>query len=213
MLDLDQNERGTKKLFGRETFGGHHRRTDGVVLFSWAFLIIPLLIKMENRKGPVFFRQTRIGKDGKPFTMYKFRSMVVNAEETLTELLPWNEASGALFKIKDDPPITKIGRILRKESLDELPQIWNVLKGDMSLVGPRPPLPNEYKKYRTYGQTTLARPARVHRAIASKRKRHYEFRKNGGIGFARHPAPIHSTRYQNHAENVLYILFESKGSY
>lgn len=126
------------------------------------FMLIPLfaaiyvLIKCENPRGPVFFSQTRVGKDGKTFKMYKFRTMVMNAEQLKEKLLHLNEVSGAMFKMKNDPRITRIGRILRKSSLDELPQLWNVIKGDMSLVGPRPPLPDEVASYSTHDMQRLA---------------------------------------------------------
>ncbi|AJO24452.1 sugar transferase [Heyndrickxia faecalis] len=122
----------------------------GLVCFSWLFLIVAVLIKLEDPKGPVFFKQVRTGKNGKEFYMYKFRSMVMNAEEKLKDLLELNEVSGAMFKMKEDPRVTKIGRFIRKTSIDELPQLWNVLMGDMSLVGPRPPLPREVKEYTEY---------------------------------------------------------------
>ena len=113
----------------------------GLIFLSPIFLVVALLIKYEDPKGGVFFKQMRVGKDGKEFYMYKFRSMVTDAEERLQDLLKYNEVSGAMFKIKEDPRITRIGKIIRKTSIDELPQLINVLKGDMSLVGPRPPLP------------------------------------------------------------------------
>ena len=100
--------------------------------------------------GPAFYSQERIGKNEKPFKMWKFRSMVVNADQMIDQLEDQNEIEGAMFKIKDDPRITKIGHTIRKYSLDELPQLWNVLKGDMSLVGPRPPLPMEVEDYTPY---------------------------------------------------------------
>jgi lipopolysaccharide/colanic/teichoic acid biosynthesis glycosyltransferase len=117
-----------------------------LALLSPVFAAIALLVKRDG--GPVFFRQTRIGWHGREFKMLKFRSMVVDAEAKLKDLLSRNEkASGITFKLKDDPRITSIGRILRKSSLDELPQFWNVLKGEMSLVGPRPPVPREVALY------------------------------------------------------------------
>ena len=117
-----------------------------LVFLSPVFLTLALLVKRDG--GPVFFRQTRIGLGGREFKMLKFRSMVVDAEARLKDLLARNEkASGVTFKMKDDPRITPIGRILRKSSLDELPQFWNVLRGDMSLVGPRPPVPREVALY------------------------------------------------------------------
>ncbi|WP_248927121.1 sugar transferase [Paenibacillus hamazuiensis] len=127
----------------------------GLLICLVLFLVIAVLIKLEDPKGTVFFRQVRIGKDGKPFYMYKFRSMVWNAEQLLQDLIAKNEIEGAMFKIKDDPRITKVGKILRVTSLDELPQLWNVLKGDMSLVGPRPPLPREVEQYTSYDKQRL----------------------------------------------------------
>jgi lipopolysaccharide/colanic/teichoic acid biosynthesis glycosyltransferase len=127
----------------------------GIILLLPLFIIVALLIKKEDSKGPVFFKQIRIGKDGKEFYMYKFRSMVSDAEEKLAELLQFNEIEGAMFKMKDDPRITKIGKFIRKTSIDELPQLWNVLKGDMSLVGPRPPLPREVFDYTDYDKQRL----------------------------------------------------------
>lgn len=110
------------------------------------FGLIALAIKLTSR-GPVFFRQTRSGLGGRTFGLYKFRSMVTNAEELRADLIELNEVSGPVFKIKRDPRITSIGHLLRRSSLDELPQLWNVLLGDMSLVGPRPPLPAETHEY------------------------------------------------------------------
>ena len=117
-----------------------------LVLLSPLFLITALAIKIDA-PGPVFYSQTRVGKWGKLFTMHKFRSMVVGADKMKDELLDQDEAGGVIFKIKRDPRITRVGRIIRKLSIDELPQIWNVLKGDMSLVGPRPPVPREVAQY------------------------------------------------------------------
>ena len=127
----------------------------GLILLSPLFLIVAILIKLEDPKGSIFFYQTRIGKDEKPFRMYKFRSMVSNAEDLLGNLLHQNEISGAMFKIRDDPRITKIGRFIRKTSIDELPQLWNVILGDMSLVGPRPALPREVEQYSSYDKLRL----------------------------------------------------------
>lgn len=127
----------------------------GLILLSWLFFIVSLLIKKEDAKGPVFFKQVRIGKDEKPFHMYKFRSMVTDAEDRLAELLVHNEIAGAMFKMKEDPRVTKIGKLMRKTSIDELPQLINVLKGDMSLVGPRPPLPREVDEYTKYDKQRL----------------------------------------------------------
>ncbi len=112
-------------------------------------------IKLES-KGPVFYSQIRVGKNGRFFKMYKFRSMYVDADVRKKELLEKNEADGFMFKITDDPRITKVGRILRKTSLDECPQFFNVLKGDMSLVGTRPPTLDEFEKYRSYHKRRLS---------------------------------------------------------
>lgn len=127
----------------------------GLIFLSPLFVMVAILIKLEDSKGPVFFKQIRVGKDEKKFYMYKFRSMVSNAEELLEDLLDKNEVSGAMFKMKNDPRVTKVGKFIRKTSIDELPQLWNVLKGEMSLVGPRPPLPREVAEYTTYDKQRL----------------------------------------------------------
>lgn len=117
-----------------------------LILLSPVFLIIAILVKLDG--GPIFFKQTRVGLMGKEFKMLKYRSMVVDAEARLKDLLAKNEkAAGVTFKMKDDPRITRIGRFIRKSSLDELPQFLNVLKGEMFLVGPRPPIPREVALY------------------------------------------------------------------
>ena len=125
-----------------------------LILLSPLFLILIVLIKREDG-GPAFYSQERIGKNEKPFKMWKFRSMIVNADKMVEQLEEQNEIDGAMFKIKDDPRVTKIGHVIRKYSLDELPQLWNVLKGDMSLVGPRPPLPSEVAEYTDYDKQRL----------------------------------------------------------
>ncbi|MFH0931067.1 MAG: sugar transferase [Candidatus Zixiibacteriota bacterium] len=117
-----------------------------IILLSPLFLITALLVKLSS-KGPVLFKQQRVGLNGRKFTLYKFRTMVENAEQLQKTLLDKNEMDGPVFKIKEDPRITKLGKFLRKTSLDELPQLFNVLLGDMSLVGPRPPLPEEVSQY------------------------------------------------------------------
>jgi len=127
----------------------------GIILLSILLFFVAVLIKLEDPKGPIFFSQKRIGKEGKEFKMYKFRSMVTDAEAKLEELLKYNEVEGAMFKMKDDPRITKVGKFIRKTSIDELPQLFNVLKGDMSLVGPRPPLPREVSEYTNYQKQRL----------------------------------------------------------
>lgn len=118
----------------------------GLVLMSPIMLIIAICIKAES-KGPIIFSQERVGEKGKKFKMYKFRSMVTNAEKLLDNLQEKNEMTGPMFKIKEDPRITKVGRFIRKTSIDELPQLFNILKGDMSLVGPRPSLPKEVMEF------------------------------------------------------------------
>lgn len=127
----------------------------GLILLSPIFLVIILFIKWDDPKSPVIFKQERVGKDEKTFMMYKFRTMVPNAERELEKYLQYNEIEGAAFKIKQDPRITKVGSFLRKTSLDELPQLWNVIKGEMSLVGPRPPLPREVAMYSEYDKQRL----------------------------------------------------------
>ncbi|MBW3491676.1 sugar transferase [Bacillus sp. FDAARGOS_1420] len=127
----------------------------GLIFLSPVFLIVALLIKLEDPKGPILFKQTRVGKNEQAFGMYKFRSMVTDAEEKLKDLLQHNEVSGAMFKMKNDPRVTKIGKFIRKTSIDELPQLLNVLKGEMSLVGPRPPLLREVKEYTQYDKQRL----------------------------------------------------------
>ena len=119
----------------------------GMILLSPVFLGIALAVKLTS-PGPVIFAQVRVGRYGRHFRFYKFRSMYVDAEERKKELLAKNESKdGVIFKMKDDPRITKVGKFLRRTSLDELPQLWNVFIGDMSLVGPRPPVPKEVQEY------------------------------------------------------------------
>lgn len=127
----------------------------GMILLIPFFVLIAIIIKIEDPKGSVFFYQTRIGKHERPFRMYKFRSMVSNAEDLLEDLLDQNEVSGAMFKMKEDPRITKVGKLIRKTSIDELPQLWNVIRGDMSLVGPRPALPREVEQYTSLDKLRL----------------------------------------------------------
>lgn len=126
-----------------------------IVLFV-PMLIVALIILIDSPGASPIFVQTRIGKDGKPFRFYKFRTMVPNAEAKLNELLKYNEMKeGPTFKIKKDPRITRTGKLLRKSGIDELPQLINVIKGDMSIVGPRPPLPREVEKYDAYAHQRL----------------------------------------------------------
>lgn len=121
------------------------------LLVLWPFLLlVALVIYIDDPHGSPIFKQTRCGRNGKTFQLYKFRSMYVDAEERLEELLDENEMDGPAFKIKNDPRITRVGHILRRTSIDELPQLWNILKGDMSIVGPRPALSREVEMYDSY---------------------------------------------------------------
>ena len=127
----------------------------GLILLSPIFLIVAVAIKIEDWRGPVFYSQVRLGRHQKPFKMYKFRSMVVGADKLLKDLLDKNEVDGAMFKIKKDPRVTTVGEFIRKYSIDELPQLVNVLLGQMSLVGPRPPLTREVEEYTDYDKQRL----------------------------------------------------------
>lgn len=120
-----------------------------IIILSPVFLVAAIMIKREDG-GPVIFKQTRVGLRGKRFTMYKFRSMCLNADSLLDKYRADNEMSGPAFKIKNDARITKAGKILRRTSIDELPQLFNVLRGDMSIIGPRPPLVSEVERYTEY---------------------------------------------------------------
>ncbi|MCC4396414.1 sugar transferase [Limosilactobacillus reuteri] len=128
--------------------------TCGIVILSPLMIIIAVLIKAEDH-GPIFYKQVRVGRNGKTFKMYKFRSMFVNADQMLEELKEKNDVNGPMFKMKKDLRITKVGHFIREHSLDELPQFINVIKGDMSLVGPRPPLPSEVEQYTDYDKQRL----------------------------------------------------------
>ena len=120
----------------------------GAIMVLWPVMLITAVLVKLDSPGPVLFKQTRVGKWGKPFQCYKFRSMYIDAEARKAELMAQNEADGVVFKMKNDPRITKVGRFIRKASVDELPQLFNVLKGEMSLVGPRPPVPSEVEEYK-----------------------------------------------------------------
>lgn len=126
----------------------------GIICLGPLMLIISMIIKIDSN-GPIFFLQERVGQDGKLFKMYKFRSMVMDAENLLDKLKEKNEMSGPMFKIKRDPRVTGIGKFIRKTSIDELPQLFNVLKGEMSLVGPRPNLPREVVRFSEYHKQKL----------------------------------------------------------
>ena len=127
----------------------------GIILLSPFLATIAILVKLDSA-GPVLFRQRRVGENGEEFWFYKFRSMVEDAEQLKQKLMHLNELEGPVFKICDDPRITRIGKFLRRTSLDELPQLLNVLKGEMSLVGPRPPLPAEVEKFEAWQRQKLA---------------------------------------------------------
>jgi exopolysaccharide biosynthesis polyprenyl glycosylphosphotransferase len=124
-------------------------------VLSPLLLGVAAVIKLTSR-GPIFFKQKRVGLNGKHFHMLKFRSMVVNAEELKAKLAALNEQTGPVFKMKNDPRITRVGRFIRKYSIDELPQLINVLRGEMSVVGPRPPIPSEVEKYATWQRRRLS---------------------------------------------------------
>ena len=150
-----------QEIEGRRSFFFLKRMVDisasaiGITILIPFLIILAIMMKIEDPRGPIFFSQIRVGQNGKQFKMYKIRSMVVNAEELLEELLNQNEVAGAMFKMKRDPRITKVGRFIRKTSIDEFPQLWNVIKGDMSLVGPRPPLEREVVEYTDYDMQRL----------------------------------------------------------
>ena len=126
-----------------------------ILVFFWVYLIIAIAIKISDG-GPVFYISNRVGKGGREFRFFKFRSMHVKADEMFEDIKDLNETSGELFKMENDPRITKIGRFLRRTSLDEIPQMFNILKGDMSFVGPRPPLPREVENYDEEAMCRLA---------------------------------------------------------
>jgi lipopolysaccharide/colanic/teichoic acid biosynthesis glycosyltransferase len=127
----------------------------GLLIVSPLLLAVAVAVKSDS-PGPIFFRQVRLGRNGKPFTFLKFRSMQVDANRLQVALMRRNEVTGPVFKIKSDPRITRVGKIIRRYSLDELPQLWHVLVGQMTLVGPRPPLPNEVARYEAWQTERLA---------------------------------------------------------
>lgn len=126
------------------------------LLVLWPLLVlVAVVIYIDDPHGSPIFTQTRIGRDGKQFKLYKFRSMYMDAEDRLSGLMEQNEMDGPVFKIKDDPRITRVGHIIRRCSIDELPQLLNIIKGDMSIVGPRPALPREVEQYNDYQKQRL----------------------------------------------------------
>lgn len=156
-MDTDEKRKQTDKTYEKiKRIFDISLALISLTLLSPVFIITAILICLESQGNPVYI-QERIGLNGKAFKMYKFRSMYLNAEQDLELLLDLNEmGEGVAFKIKNDPRITKVGRILRRTSIDELPQLVNILKGDMSFVGPRPPLPREVKKYTPYEEQRLS---------------------------------------------------------
>lgn len=160
----EATEKRLKEITENKSFQTYWRkkRTFDIIVSTilLTFAIIPILlvalaIFIDDPHGSPFFKQVRIGRHGEEFYMYKFRTMYVDAEKRKAELMEQNEMDGPVFKMKDDPRITRLGKILRKISVDELPQFFNVLKGDMSMVGPRPPLPNEVAEYEDYHKLRL----------------------------------------------------------
>lgn len=158
--DVAKVELNPKKVKNRPFYHFFKRSVDivgsgaGLVVLSPLFGYLAYKVHKEDG-GPVFYSQERVGKDGKKFKIHKFRSMVPNADKMVKELEDQNEIDGAMFKIKNDPRVTKIGHFIRSHSLDELPQLVNVFKGEMSLVGPRPPLPSEVQEYTEYDKQRL----------------------------------------------------------
>ncbi len=148
---LSRSQRAVKRAFDLVVAGL------GLVLTAPLWLLAAVAIKLDS-PGPVLYRQRRVGEGGRPFVMLKFRSMYEDAEERLAELRPRSEVDGPLFKLRDDPRVTRVGRWLRRWSVDELPQLWNVIRGDMSLVGPRPPLPEEVAEYEEWHFARLEAP-------------------------------------------------------
>ncbi len=155
VLDQDAISCGQCKYWKLKRFQDILLSLGGLAVL-WPFLLlVAAVIWLDSPGASPVFSQTRIGRKGKPFTFYKFRSMYPDAEKDLADLLPYNEMKGPVFKIKDDPRITRVGKFIRKTSIDELPQLWNVLRGEMSIVGPRPGLPREVEQYDEYAAQRL----------------------------------------------------------
>lgn len=154
-LDRDEQLKSKRLYWAGRRFQDILFSTLALIVLSPVFLITAVAIYIDDPKGSPIFKQERVGRDGKRFSFYKFRSMCVDAEEKLESLLKDNEMDGPVFKMKDDPRITRVGRFIRKTSIDELPQLWNILKGDMSIVGPRPALPREVEQYGEYEKQRL----------------------------------------------------------
>ena len=151
---MDVQRKPTYSFFKRvfDIFGS----VFGLIVLMLPLLVVSLIIIIDSPGASPIYVQERVGKNGRRFKFYKFRSMVPDADQLLEKLLDKNEMEGPAFKIKEDPRITKFGRFIRKTSIDELPQLWNVLKGDMSLVGPRPPLPREVEQYNEHQMQRLS---------------------------------------------------------
>ena len=154
-LDREQVLKDNRKYWYLRRFQDIFFSTLGLIVLSPLMLLVAILIVIDSPGAGPIFVQTRVGRDGKPFKFYKFRSMYPNAEGHLDKLLQYNEMNGPVFKIKNDPRITRMGRIIRKTSIDELPQLFNIIRGDMSLVGPRPALPREVEQYDEYERQRL----------------------------------------------------------
>ena len=160
----EATEKRLRELLENKSFRSYwrkKRRFDIVVssiiltLAAIPMCVVAVAIFLDDPHGSPFYKQIRIGRHGEEFYMYKFRTMYVDADKRKAELMEQNEMDGPVFKIKDDPRITRLGKIFRKLSIDELPQLFNVVRGDMSLVGPRPPLPDEVKEYSDYQKLRL----------------------------------------------------------
>ncbi|MBC2370363.1 sugar transferase [Listeria booriae] len=158
---MEQTNLNTRCQTKGQTYLKWKKRNDAVLCIAALIVLSPLLfaialiIKCSNWNAPILFKQRRVGKNGILFDMYKFRTMHEDAEAQLEKYLEKNEVEGAMFKLKNDPRVTKFGRVLRKTSLDEFPQLWNVVQGNMALVGPRPPLPREVAEYTSYDKRRL----------------------------------------------------------
>jgi exopolysaccharide biosynthesis polyprenyl glycosylphosphotransferase len=145
LLVVDERELKGRRRIAKAVFDRAFAAVALVALFPFLF-VVALVIKLTS-EGPVLFSQARVGLGGERFVLWKFRTMTVDAEAHLEEILHLNEHDGVLFKLRNDPRVTQLGRVLRRWSIDELPQLWNVVRGDMSMVGPRPPLPREAERY------------------------------------------------------------------
>ena len=150
-----------EELYKKRSFWNIKRAGDiilslmALIVLAIPMMIIALIIWIDDPKGSPIFMQVRCGRDGKKFKFYKFRTMCMDAEEKLEDLLKHNEMVGPAFKMADDPRVTSFGKFLRKTGLDELPQLWNILRGDMSIVGPRPCVPREVEQYDEYERQRL----------------------------------------------------------